>query len=44
MCKPVVETPHSSLEKDNSLNYSCVSPIMGCLEYLYYCRRVVFKI
>ena len=27
-------TPHSSLEKDNSLNHSrCVSPKMGCLEY-----------
>ena len=26
-------TPHLSLEKDNSLNYSCVSPEMGCLEY-----------
>ena len=25
--------PHSSLEKDNSLNHSCVSPKMGCLEY-----------
>ena len=27
-------TPHSSLEKDNSLNHSCVSPKIGCLEYL----------
>ena len=27
-------TPHSSLEKDNSLNHSCVSPGMGCLEYI----------
>ena len=26
-------TPHSSIEKDNSLNHSCVSPKMGCLEY-----------
>ena len=26
-------TPHSSLEKDNALNHSCVSPSMGCLEY-----------
>ena len=26
-------TPHSNLEKDNSLNHSCVSPMMGCLEY-----------
>ena len=26
-------TPHSSLEKDNSLNHSCVSPNIGCLEY-----------
>ena len=26
-------TPHYSLEKDNSLNHSCVSPKMGCLEY-----------
>ena len=25
-------TPHSSLEKDNSLNHSCVSSKMGCLE------------
>ena len=25
-------TPHSKLEKDNSLNHSCVSPKMGCLE------------
>ena len=24
-------TPHSSLEKDNSLNHSCVSPNMGCI-------------
>ena len=28
-------TPHSNLEKDNSLNHSCVSPKMGCLEYFY---------
>ena len=27
-------TPHSNLEKDNSLNHSCVSPSMGCLEYV----------
>ena len=26
-------TPHSSLEKDNSLNHTCVSPSTGCLEY-----------
>ena len=26
-------TPRSNLEKDNSLNHSCVSPKMGCLEY-----------
>ena len=26
-------TPHSSLEKDNSLNHSSVSPKMDCLEY-----------
>ena len=26
-------TPHSNLEKDNSLNHSCASPRMGCLEY-----------
>ena len=26
-------TPHDSLEKDNSLKHSCVSPKMGCLEY-----------
>ena len=26
-------TPHSSLEKDNSVNHSYVSPNMGCLEY-----------
>ena len=30
--KPVSWTPHSNLEKDNSLNHSCVSPKMGCLE------------
>ena len=28
-------TPHSSLEKDNSLNHSCVSPKMGCLDYTF---------
>ena len=27
-------TSHSNLEKDNSLNHSCVSPRMGCLEYI----------
>ena len=27
-------TPHSSLEKDNSLNHACVSPKMGCLEFM----------
>ena len=26
-------TPRCSLEKNNSLNHSCVSPNMGCLEY-----------
>ena len=26
-------TPHSNLEKDNSLNHSCVSPNMGCAPY-----------
>ena len=26
-------TPHSSLEMDNSLNHSCGSPRMDCLEY-----------
>ena len=26
--------PFSSLEKDNSLNHSSVSPGMGCLEYI----------
>ena len=26
-------TQQSSLEKDNSLNQSCVSPKMGCLDY-----------
>ncbi len=26
-------TPHSNLDMDNSLNHSCVSPSMGCLEY-----------
>ena len=26
-------TPHSNIEKDNSLNHSCVSPSMGCFEY-----------
>ena len=25
-------SPHSNLEKDNSLNHSCVSPKVGCLE------------
>ena len=25
-------TPHSNLEKDSSLNHSCVSPKMGCLD------------
>ena len=25
-------TPHSSLEKDNSLNHSCVSQKIGCLD------------
>ena len=29
-------TPNSNLEKDNSLNHSCVSPKMGCLEYTNY--------
>ena len=28
-------TPHSSLEKDNSLKHSCGSPRIGCLEYIY---------
>ena len=32
MCN-LLWTPHSSLEKDNSLNHACVSPTMGCLEY-----------
>ena len=32
MCN-LLWTPHSSLEKDNSLNHFCVSPTMGCLEY-----------
>ena len=27
-------TPHSSLEKDNSLNHSCVSHRMGDLDYI----------
>ena len=31
MCN-VSWTAHSSLEKDNSLNHSCASPKMGCLE------------
>ena len=26
-------TPHSNLEKDNSLNHTYVSPKRGCLEY-----------
>ena len=26
-------TPHSNLEKDNSLNHSCVNPKMGSFEY-----------
>ena len=29
-------TPHSNLEKDNSINHSCVSPKMGCLEELVF--------
>ena len=29
---PTQGTPHSSLEKDNSLNHSSVSPKMSCLE------------
>ena len=32
MCN-LLWTPRSSLEKDNSLNHSCVSPKIGCLEY-----------
>ena len=32
MCNTLL-TPHSSLDKDNSLNHFCVSPRMGCLEY-----------
>ena len=35
-------TPHSNLEKDNSLNHSCVSPNMGCLEYTNYELRTLF--
>ena len=32
---PINESsPQSSLEKDNSLNHSCVSPRLGCLEYV----------
>ena len=27
-------------EKDNSLNHSCVSPEMGCLEYYYTLDRL----
>ena len=34
MCN-LSSTSHSSLEKDNSLNHSYVSPKMGCLEYKY---------
>ena len=33
-------TPHSNLEKDNSLNHACVSPKMGCLEYTRYAVRI----
>ena len=33
MCN-LSRTPHSSLEKDNSLNQSCFSPKIGCLEYI----------
>ena len=29
----LVVDSHSNLEKDNSLNHSCVSAKMGCLEY-----------
>ena len=32
MCN-LSSTPHSNLEKDNSLNNSCVGPKMGCLEH-----------
>ena len=32
-------TPHSSLEKDNSLNHSCVSARMVCLAYI---SKIVF--
>ena len=32
MCN-ITWPPHSSLEMDTSLNHSCVSPSMGCLEY-----------
>ena len=31
MCRPNLSlTPLSNLEKDNSLNFSCVSPRVGC--------------
>ena len=33
-------TPHSNLEKDNSLNHSCVSPKLGCLEYTNFCLQL----
>ena len=36
-------TPHSNLEKDNSLNHSCVSPKMGCLEYTYPVTKRVLR-
>ena len=35
MCNLSWTSHDSSLEKDNSLNHSCVSPKMGCLEYTY---------
>ena len=40
-CAVAVGSPNSNIEKDNSLNHSCVSPSssisnrMGCLEYTY---------
>ena len=37
-------TPHSNLEKDNSLNHSCVSPVRWAVwsihNYMYYLKTV----
>ena len=43
MCN-LLWTPHSNLEKDNSLNHSCVSPKMGCLEYTNFELRTTWRL